>query len=385
MQVRANGTPSSPLRPESTEPKVARRTVLGGLAGAAGLTALSGCASPFESDTPASTSSGAGKKLSITMFVFLGGDLALMPKEFAKEYMESHPNVDIQFYEQSNAVGYGKMLAQRKADPEQPLVNFGFFNTNTSVQGIGDEMWKPLDYAGMSNAADVMPTMQRDDAMGIGIGSDQYGLLMNPDALGDRPTSWSALWDPKYKDMVSFFNFPWYAVFTAALLNGGGLEDMEPGWKLWQENAEQIKLIVESNPQYLNILSNGTAPLTGYFGGTGQQWIDDGAPLEYVVPDEGAIPLPVFLQSVADQGDDEQEVCQDMINEMLSPEWVTRWCETSIQIPANEKAELPENLAPLPAFQQSTVDGLMEINWDIVGTSQAEWTERWNSEIVSKI
>ncbi|MCW4459938.1 PotD/PotF family extracellular solute-binding protein [Microbacterium sp. MPKO10] len=363
--------------------RLSRRGFLVGAAGLAAASTLSACSSPFEQG--GSGSSGGGKKLSITMFVFLGGDLAKMPKEFAKEYMESNPNVSIEFYEQSNSVGYGKMLAQRKADPEKPLVNMGFFNTNTSIQGIGDEMWEPLDYSAMSNAADIRSIFQRDDSLGIGIGTDQYGLLMNPEALGSKPASWSSLWDPAYKGQVSFFNFPWYAVYTAALANGGGLDNMEPGWELWEERADQIKLIVESNPQYMNVLSDGTAPLTSYFAGTGQQWINGGAPLEYVVPEEGAIPLPVFLQSVADQGDDEKEVCQDIINEMLSPKWVTRWAETSIEIPANEKSETPASLADLPAFQQSTVDGLMEIDYDIVGTSQAEWTERWNSDIVSKI
>ena len=96
------------------------------------------------------------------MFCFLGGDLAKMPKEFAKEYQASHPNIEIKFYEQSNIVGYGKMLAQRKIDPEKPLVNLGFFNTNTSVQGAGDNMWNKLDYASMSNAADIAPTFQRE-------------------------------------------------------------------------------------------------------------------------------------------------------------------------------------------------------------------------------
>lgn len=368
---------------EAIRSRLSRRGFLMGTAGLAAASTLSACSSPFAQD--GGSNGGGGKKLSITMFVFLGGDLAKMPQEFAKEYMESNPNVSIEFYEQSNSVGYGKMLAQRKADPEKPLVNMGFFNTNTSIQGIGDEMWESLDYSSMKNAGDVLPIFQRDDHKGIGIGSDQYGLLLNPDALGSTPTSWSALWDRKYKGTLSLFNFPWYAVYAAALANGGSLDDMEPGWKIWEERADQIKLIVESNPQYLNVLSDGTAPLTTYFAGTGQQWINEGAPLEYVVPDEGAMPLPVFLQSVAGQGDDETEVCQDIINEMLAPKWVSRWAETSIEIPATQSAEIPDSLADLPAFQQSTIDGLLEIDYDIVGEKQAEWTERWNNNVVPKI
>jgi len=365
---------------------ISRRGLLAGGVTVGALAALSACASPFDSEPAATaTNKGPGSKLTLTMFVFLGGDLAKMPKEFAKEYQKSHKNIEIKFYEQSNSVGYGKMLAQRKTDPTKPLVNLGFFNAQTTVQGAADGMWEKLDYSGMENASDISPIFQRQDEMGIGIGSDQYGLIYNKDAITDNPTSWAALWDPKYQGQVSFFNFPWYAVFMAAQANGGGLDNMEPGWKLWEERADQIKLIVESNPQYLNVLSSGTAPLTAYFAGTSHQWIAGGAPLEYVVPDEGALPLPVYLQSVADQSEDELEACQEIVDAMISPEWCTRWAETSIEIPANGKSELPENLADIPAFQASTVENMTEIDYEIVGKNNAAWTERWNSDIVSKI
>ncbi|PDQ35329.1 MAG: hypothetical protein B5766_06955 [Candidatus Lumbricidophila eiseniae] len=358
-----------------------RRSFLAGGVAAAAAT-LAACASPLRSGSKSTTGSG---KLTLTMFCFLGGDLAKMPKEFAQDYQQSHPNIEIKFYEESNTVGYGKMLAQRKVDPSKPLVNLGFFNTNTSIQGIGDKMWQKLDYSSMKNAADILPNFQRKDQIGIGIGSDQYGLITNTNNFHTAPDSWAVLWDPKFAGQVSFFGFPWYAVLVAAQASGGSLQNMEPGWKLWTENAKQIKLIVESNPQYLNVLSSGTAPLTSYFAGTGQQWINGGAPLQYTVPKEGAIPLPVYLQSVAGQSQNQLEACQEIIDAMLAPKWASRWAETSIEIPANVKATLPHNLASLPAFQKSTLDGLMDIDFDTVGKNTAAWSERWKSEIVSKI
>ncbi|ALE07413.1 hypothetical protein AL755_21210 [Arthrobacter sp. ERGS1:01] len=364
------------------ELRLSRRSFLAGGVATAAAASLAACASPFAAG---STASGGGKKMTLTMFCFLGGDLAKMPKEFAKEYQASHPSVEIKFYEQSNSVGYGKMLAQRKVDPSQPLVNLGFFNTNTTVQGAGDKMWQKLDYSAMSNVADIAPSFHRKDQFGIGIGADQYGLVTNKTELPTAPDSWSALWDPAFKGKISMFGFPWYVVFMAAKMNGGSLENMEPGWKLWEEKASQIKLIVDSNPQYLNVLSSGTTPLTSYFNGTSYQWIEGGAPLQYTIPKEGAIPLPVMLQSVAGQSDAESEACQDIVNEMLSPKWAARWAETAVQLPANSKSVLPSKLASLPAFQPSTVEGFIDIDWDIVGKNNAAWTDRWNSDIVSKI
>ncbi|HEY0247384.1 MAG TPA: extracellular solute-binding protein [Gryllotalpicola sp.] len=373
----------TPFRSALQERLLTRRSLLAAATGLATAATLAACA-PVSSPSSSSTT-GGGKKLKLTMFVFLGGNLGVMPKEFVKDYTEKHPNVSIELYEQSNAVGYGKMLAQRKANPDAPLVNFGFFNTSTTAQGIGDKMWTTLDYSAMSNAKDITPTFTRADHYGIGIGSDQLGLVYNTKYLSTAPTSWADLWQGRKGGQLSFFGFPWYAVYMAAKANGGSITDMDPGFALWEKNAKLIRVLVESNPQYLNVLSDGTAPLTSYFAGTGEQWRQGGAPLSYVVPEEGAIPVPVYLQSVADQTDDQKAVVQDIINEMIAPKWANRWAETSVQIPANSLAKTPADLAKLPAFQKSTVDGFLTVDWDTIGAQTPAWTDKWNADVATKI
>jgi putative spermidine/putrescine transport system substrate-binding protein len=56
-----------------------------------------------------------------------------------------------------------------------------------------------------------------------------------------------------------------------------------------------------------------------------------------------------------------------------------------VQIPANSQSQLPSKLADLPAFQKSNVDKFIDVDYDLVGKNNAAWTERWNSDIVSKI
>jgi putative spermidine/putrescine transport system substrate-binding protein len=370
---------------QSESVPLSRRRLLSGAAGLAGaLGFAAGCGSVAPS-SQSSSGGGSKGKLKLTLFAFLGGDLATMPKAFAKEYEASHRNVQIDIYEQSNTVGYAKMLAQKKADPHRPLVNLGFFNAETTVQGVGDRMWSKLDYSSMSNAKDISKQFQRPDQYGIGIGADQFGLVYNHQKLSTAPTSWADLWNPTYKGQLCLFQNPWYAVFMAAKLHGGSINDMEPGWKLWQDKADQIRLMVDSNPQYLNVLSSGTAPLTTYFAGTGQQWIDSGAPLKYVVPKEGAISLPVYLQSVAGSTDSQLEVAQDMINEMISPKWSARWADASVETPANTKAVLPAKLAHLPAFSAHTREHFIDVDYAVVGKNNAAWQQRWNRDVSSHI
>lgn len=343
-----------------------------------GALALGGCGS-------GSNGGSSGGKVTLRMFVFLGADLADMPKAFAAEYERAHPNVKLEIYEDSNTVGYPKMVAAKRANPKKPFVNLGFFNAQTTAQGEKEGMWAKLDYGRMRNAASVLDQFKRANQQGIGIGADQFGLLYNTDEVKAKPDSWAALWDPAYRGKVTFFDYSWWVVYVAAQLNGGSLDDMEPGWRLWKENAKQLRNIVSSNPEYLNVLSNGTATLTSYFNGTGHQWIAGGAPIEYAVPTEGAISVPVYLQSVAGQSDDELEACQDVIDQMISPKWCAEWARTSIEVPANEGAKLPPKLAALPAFQRRTIDDFLTVDWAKVGASTADWKSRWDRDIKANI
>lgn len=365
--------------------RISRRQalMLGGsaLAGAA----LAGCGQGEIDQSGGSGGGGSNGKTTVTMFVFLGGDLGVMPKAFAKEYMASHPNVSIEVYENSNQVGYPKMLAAKQNTPDRPFVNLGFFNAQISAQGDNDGMWEPLDYASMSNVAEVPETFRRANQHGIGVGTDQIGVLYNRDEITTAPTSWTAVWDDRYRDKLSLFDYWWYAVLAAARVEGGSLENLEPGWALWREKAANVRAIVTSNPEWQQILSNGTSSITSCWHGTGLQFKRNGAPVEYAPPSEGAIAVPVYLQSVKGNTPQQQEVCQDIINEMLAPKWNLEWARTSIQTPANPAVQLPPDMADLPGFRPETVEKLVALDWKVVATNVADWRKRWDTDIKANI
>jgi len=106
--------------------------------------------------------------VSVTMFVFLGGALDVMPKAFKDWYESRHKNVSITIYENSNLIGYPLMVAQKQQDPSKPFVNMGFFNAQTSAQGDLDGMWEKLDYASLANAKDIYPAFKRGNQNGSG-------------------------------------------------------------------------------------------------------------------------------------------------------------------------------------------------------------------------
>jgi putative spermidine/putrescine transport system substrate-binding protein len=366
----------SPHDDAATGKKLTRRDILAAGGAAAGALALG--VNPVR----AATRVRRANPVEVTMFVFLGGALGVQPKAFKEWYESNHSNVKINIYENSNTVGYPLMVAAKKQDASKPFVNLGFFNAQTTAQGDLDDMWEKLDYGHLANVKDIYPAFKRSSQKGIGIGADQLGLVYNTQQISKAPTSWSDLWSPNYAGKVVFFDYYWQAVYAAARLNGGNLHHMDKGWNLWSQKAhDQIRTIVTSNPQYLQVLTNGTAGLTSYFNGTAIQWVRQGAPLKYVVPKEGGINVPVYLQSVKGNTPAQSEVCQDIIGKMLSPKWCGGWANTSVEVPANSKVKLPAEFKALPAFQPATINKLWKLEWQVVAKANSTWRGQWDQQV----
>jgi putative spermidine/putrescine transport system substrate-binding protein len=367
----------------SSGKKLSRRDALA--AGGAAVGALALGADPVRAAATAPRRRRA-TPVTVKMFVFLGGALEVMPRKFKEWYERNNPNVSIEIYANSNTVGYPLMVAAKRQNPEQPFVNLGFFNAQTSAQGDLDDMWQVLDYGALKNAKDILPVFKRANRKGIGIGADQLGLVYNRNGVRRVPRSWRDLWHEDYAGQVTFFDYYWQAVYAAARMNGGDLRRMTPGWNLWRQRAkQQIRAIVTSNPQYVQVLTNGTASLTSYFLGTATQWIRQGAPLAYVVPAEGAINVPVYLQSVKGNTSQQSEACLDIIDKMLSPTWCGGWMNTTIEVPANSKVKLPAEFSRMPGFQKRTIDRLWKPNYQVVAKAIATWRRQWDQEIKARI
>ena len=242
---------------------LSRRNVVAGIGGSAAALALAACGSSSSgassSTKPLSASTSLPKsKLSLTMFWWSGFDS--VARQYIADYTERHPNVSVKLYLNSNALGYPKIVAQRQVDRSNPLVNFGLFNGTTRQEGVTDKMWSAMDFSSLSNAKDIIPSMVPADKFGIGLSTEQLGLIYNTKTAPAPLASWNDLLKPTYKGDMVIFTEPWWAVFMAAKLHGGGIDNMQPGWDLWQQAAKngQIKLTVTDNSAYVNALSNGT-------------------------------------------------------------------------------------------------------------------------------
>jgi len=380
MQNNTNGRPRPGTRiAEAAAAPVTRRSFLaagGAFAAGAFLTACAG------GNTKSAGSSSSGKKLTITITPFAGADLAAMPKAFAKEYEEKHPNVSITL---DDTVLFTKQVAGFKANPHKALTNLAFSNSASTATGKALGMYAKLDYSRIPHTSDLAPNLVEKDHCGVVLGADQMGIVSNKNSYPKGFDSWSDLWSSSQKGKECYFTIPWWAIGIAASEHGGSWKNMDPGFKIWQQHADNIRTIVSANPQFLNVLASGEAPLTSHYFGTSHVWASQGAPLQYSTPKEGVVFDAVGVNIVAASSDDQIEVMYDMINEMLTPRWNSMWADTSVEVPALTTTKLTSKLKALPQISAGAKQKFVSVDWDVVGQQTPAWTDRWNKDIVSQI
>src|SRR5262245_11250308 len=203
----------------------------------------------------------AAAKTKLTMFIWAGAGQGVLPREVVASYLKKNPEVEIEFWESTNAITYPKMLAAKQANPNAPLVNFGYFNVDLSNRGDADDMWVALDPARIPALNRLPAGMRRPGNLGTGYGIINVGLMYNKNLVKDPPNSWTARWDPKWRGKVVFFDNNFMPLVLAARLNGGSEKQVDPGFKVWAENAQNIRALPTTNDALKNILVTGEAQI----------------------------------------------------------------------------------------------------------------------------
>jgi putative spermidine/putrescine transport system substrate-binding protein len=330
----------------------------------------------------------ATSPVKLTLFSFPGLSLSTVAKEVAKTYMASHPGVTLDVLEGTAFEVYPKMLSARRLTPNQPIVHFGYMNTAFTFQGDKDEMWDALDPANIPNMKNIAEAYHRPGNHGVGHSSSPVGLMYSTRHVTQPPTSWADLWNPRFKGKVTAIGrYNWYlnGLVMAARLNGGNERNIDAGFKLWSERADQYVAFANSNPEQLDMLVRGDAHIAAQFAGNVLTWKREGAPIEFVIPREGMIAFPLFFIVVKGLTPQQKRTAEDVINVMLSERWLARWATVTLSVPATKKSIVPPSLRTLPMFDPNESARAIQLDWATIASNDAAWRERWDKEVVAKI
>lgn len=210
--------------------------------------------------------------------------------------------------------------------------------------------------------------------------SSALGFLYNTERLPEPPRSWAALWEPRFSDELALFDFgstlgPAFLVM-AARLAGGGEKDIEPGFEKLAELSPHAVMFQSSGPANNLAVAQGEAGLTF---GLASQMLDlkaKGAPVAWLVPEEGAIALPQGFQVAA--GAREPQLARAFIDYALSVETQTRLAEELLLVVTNQNVTLSadkRSLVPL--------DNIIYLDFATLSAERGAWTDRFNREILA--
>ena len=330
---------------------------------------------------------GAGGREKLTLFVWSGLNLPVVAHEVADAYMKSHPGVTIDVLEGQNFEVYPKMVSARKLSPDQPLVHLGYSNTQFTYQGDADNLWEAIDPTNVPNMKTILPPYQRSGNRGVGFSIAPIGLMYNTRLVKDPPTSWTDMWHPRFKGKVTSIKYAWYAngLIIAAKLNGGSEKNIDPGFKIWAEHADQFVAFANSNVDTRDLVVRGDAWIAAMFGGNAEQWKREGAPVEFAIPKEGSIAFPLYLVILKGVTPAQKKIAEDLVNTMLSERWLARWAALTYYVPTTVKTIAPPSLRGLKMYDAQEIARAIQFDWGTMAANETAWRERWDKEVVARM
>jgi putative spermidine/putrescine transport system substrate-binding protein len=328
--------------------------------------------------------------VSLTFFHYAGSNQEIIPQELVKKYMAENPNVKIETMQGSNAATFPAILAAYKTTGK-PTVQAGYFNPDASTKGDLEDLWLPLDPSHLPNSADIPKAYWRQGNKGVGWGITALGIPYRKDLVTPTPASWLDLLDPKFKGHVGLPDAPLAFTFGGMIvinrILGGNETTLDKGFKAFADAAKagQFHSIFPGNQQLKDLMVKGDIRILGYSYGNVAPWRAEGAPIEYAVPKEGQTAFPLYFQILRGGTPAQVYHSEQLINRLLEPATLGRYCELVLTSPTNPKVALPDKLKSDPAFQAGNVANAIQLDWNTVAQQTAAWQDRFNREIKANL
>lgn len=334
---------------------------------------------------------GADGPVKLSFFVYVGANQGVVPREVVEEYTKANPNVTIELFEGTNSETYPKMVAAFKTTPDQPIVNFGYFNADATAKGDIEGLWDTLDPANVPTVSNVLDAFKRKDNRGIAWGMVGIGLMYNTDNVKTPPTSWMDFWDSKYKGRLALSNGNHYlsGLVTTTRAQGGKESDpaaVDKAFKFIADKAKegQIRLFFLSNDQVKQPMIRGEVWLSGWFNSSVDIWANqEKGPFGYAAPKEGQIAFTLYHQVVKGSTPAQKWHAERIINMLNEKKWLSRYCNLTHSIPVAKDIDLDPALAAQEAFKSRNIEGAIQLEWPTLAAKNSEWKDRWDREVVA--
>jgi putative spermidine/putrescine transport system substrate-binding protein len=278
------------------------------------------------------------------------------------------------------------ILAKLQAQKGKQEISVALIDDGPMYQAVGQGLCAKVEDSGAIK--ELYPNARMVGDKSVGIGFIATGLAYNKEQFAKHgwkaPTSWQDLTDAKYKQKVVIppisNGYGLLTLLMMAKLNGGGETNIDPGFEIMSKKVAPNVLAWEPSPgKMAQMLQTGEAALAVWGNGRVQAVVDQGAPVEFVYPKEGAVALMV-AGCVVD-GAPQSKLGQQFLQHVVSAESQALLAQVVGFGPVNKTTKLAPEIAKKVVFGPEKVNALISPNYDIVNAKRAEWTKRWDRAV----
>lgn len=323
----------------------------------------------------------ADQTLVVTSF---GGNWEAAVRAVADRFVAANPGTEVVITLPGNSA---QIMAKLRAEKRNPSMDVVLMGGGLDVTALGEELLIPYDYASLSNYGDIYEVAHNPiEGLGPSIGFAGVKLAYNTQKVSPVPTSWEELWNPAYKGRVGMMNMTNNGGIMLLLLeserNGGGLDNVDPGFTKLKTLTEQDAYFWDSNPAAVDMFVQESIWISPMFDGRIAGLKSEGFHVDMTCPVEGCFVTHTNANIVA--GSENVELAANFINEFMSAESQALFAEISGSGPVNKNTVLEDKVAADVIYGAEEVSKLISLPWHDITPLRDGWVERWNREVLAQ-
>jgi putative spermidine/putrescine transport system substrate-binding protein len=285
-----------------------------------------------------------------------------------------------------DAVGSSSQdYAKIKATGGRPGFDVVVMTASQALQGCQEGLLEKLPVDVISEISALSPRLVAVAGPCGAVHEVQYmSLLYRTDRVTGVPSSWDLLLDPALAGRVilpTFQNIMAVNLLQVmSVMKGGGLVDnLDPGFAAMTSIAKQSIGFEQSSAILESYIKDGSVWAMPFWNGRAQLLVDSGAPVDYVRPKEGTIPLIATLSVPV--GAENKAAAYRFINFFLRKSSQEAWVAGYRVGSARPDIVVPEELRERQ-ISEAELDALLLPDLAQMATHMPEWSERWDRDVV---
>lgn len=297
-------------------------------------------------------------------------DKALM-KDFEKKY-----NVKVLVESGVSSAQSAKIRAQKK----RPQIDVAILDQGDESLLGKEGLLEKLTPNEVPNIGDLYDIARNPKGVSPGFTFDILGLVYNKANIKTPPASWNEMWDPRYKSKINLCAIQivigYLTLNMAAILNGGDLYNIDPGFQALEKLKPNVNGIISSAAMTIPAVATGEIWLLPFYNARTQLAINKGAPIGFSVPKEGGFVQMNTISVVKNAK--HADLAKKFVNMALSPDVQKKFAEFMYYGPTNKKVKLAPEVINRTVYGPEAVSKLLSVDVDYVNKNRGEWSERFD-------